>query len=117
MYEAPAKLVYQHLKSLENKYIYYPIQHRITPTDPKLEYLVWGNSATEFNKEHPYITGVREYSTCKSKSVIFDRAFGFSILKGGVSGFLPSDFDIKKLDVFGAAYYDKQWRGVRFYKY
>ena len=64
-----------------------------------------------------YITGVKEYTNCKSKSVIFDRSFGFSILNGSVSGFLPSDFDIKKLDVFGAAYYDKQWRGVRFYKY
>lgn len=117
LYEAPAKLVYQQLKSLENKYIYSPVRHKITPTDPKFAYLVWGNSSTEFNKEHPYITGVKEYTNCKSKSVIFDRSFGFSILNGSVSGFLPSDFDIKKLDVFGAAYYDKQWRGVRFYKY
>lgn len=115
LYNAPAKLVYQQLRSLENKYIYSPIKHQITPTDPKLAYLVWGNSATEFNKEHPYIIGVKEYNNRKYKSVIFDRAFGFSILNGFVSGFLPSDFDIKKLDVFGAAYYDKKWRGVRFY--
>lgn len=114
LYKAPANAVYAKLKSLENKYIYSPIKRCIMPTDPKMAYLVWGNSSTEFNKEHPYITGVREYSNCKSKSVIFDRSFGFSIINHGVSGFLPSEFDIKKLDVFGAAYYDNQWKGIRF---
>lgn len=85
------------------------------PTDPKMAYLVWGNSSTEFNKEHPYITGVREYSNCKSKSVIFDRSFGFTFINSIIpDGFLPSEFDIKKLDVFGAAYYDNQWKGIRF---
>lgn len=114
LYKAPANAVYAKLKSLENKYIYSPIKRCIMPTDPKMAYLVLGNSSTEFNKEHPYITGVREYSNCKSKSVIFDRSFGFSIINHGVSGFLPSEFDIKKLDVFGAAYYDNQWKGIRF---
>lgn len=118
LYEAPAKAVYSQLKSLENKYIYSPVKKRITSTDPMMAYLVWGNTNIEFNKEHPYITGVKEYTNCKSRSVIFDRSFGFSFSNvGGVSGFLPSEFDIKKLDVFGAAYYDRQWRGVRFYKY
>ena len=118
LYEAPAKAVYSQLKSLENKYIYSPVKKRITSTDPMMAYLVWGNTNIEFNKEHPYITGVKEYTNCKSKSVIFDRSFGFSLSNvGGVSGFLPSEFDIKKLDVFGAAYYDRQWRGIRFYKY
>ena len=81
-----------------------------------MAYLVWGSSSTKFNEEHPYITGVCEYVNCNSKSVIFDRSFGFSFVNGSVSGFLPSEFDIKKLDMFGAAYYDKQWRGIRFYK-
>ena len=118
LYEAPAKAVYSQLKSLENKYIYSPVKKRITPTDPMMAYLVWGNTNIEFNKEHPYITGVKEYTNCKSKSVIFDRSFGFSFTNaGGITGFLPSEFDINKLDVFGAAYYDNQWRGVRFYKY
>ena len=114
LYKAPAKAIYAKLKSLENKYIYSPIKRRIMPTEPKMAYLVWGNSSTEFNKEHPYITGVREYSNCKSKSVILDRSFGLNITNIGISGFLPSEFDIKKLDVFGAAYYDKQWKGIRF---
>ena len=61
-----------------------------------MAYLVWGNTNIEFNKEHPYITGVKEYTNCESKSVIFDRSFGFSLSNvGGVSGFLPSEFDIK----------------------
>lgn len=118
LYDAPAQAIYSQLRSLENKYIYSPIKKRITPTDPMMAYLVWGNTNTMYNKEHPYITGVKEYSNCKSKSVIFDRSFGFTFSNnGGVSGFLPSEFDIKKLDAFGAAYYDRQWRGVRFYKY
>lgn len=115
LYKAPANAVYQILKSLDNKYIFSPIKRRIMPTDPKMAYLVWGNSSTEFNKEHPYITGVREYSNCKSKSVIFDRSFGFTFINSIIpDGFLPSEFDIKKLDVFGAAYYDNQWKGIRF---
>lgn len=118
LYDAPAQAIYSQLKSLENKYIYSPVKKRITPTDPMMAYFVWGNTNTMFNKEHPYITGVKEYNNCKSKSVIFDRSFGFTFSNnGGLSGFLPSEFDIKKLDVFGAAYYDRQWRGVRFYKY
>ena len=71
LYEAPAKAVYSQLKSLENKYIYSPVKKRITSTDPMMAYLVWGNTNIEFNKEHPYITGVKEYTNCKSKSVIF----------------------------------------------
>ena len=117
LYETPAKLVYNQLKSLENKYIYNPIKRKITPTEPMVAYFVWGNTSISFDKEHPYITGIKEYSNCKSKSVIFDRSFGFSINNRSVSGFLPSEFDIKQLDVFGAAYYDKQWKGIRFYYY
>lgn len=29
--------------------------------------------------------------------------------------YTPSDFDIKSIDAFGAAYYDNKWLGVRFY--
>lgn len=117
LYDAPAQAVYSQLKSLENKYISSPIKRKITPKDPMMAYLIWGKNNIEFNKEHPYITGVKEYSNCKSKSVIFDRSFGFTFSNGAVSGFLPSEFDIKKLDVFGAAYFDNKWLGVRFYKY
>lgn len=117
LYEAPAKLVYGQLKSLANKQIFSPVKRQITPKEPMLAYYVWGNSSVNFNKEHPYITGIKEYTDLKSKSVIFDRSFGFTVLNASVSGFLPSEFDIEKIDAFGAVYYDNKWKGVRFYKY
>lgn len=116
LYDLPASLISQQLKSLEGKYIYGPIQKRITPEDPMMAYLVYGKSCEVFERERPFITGVKEYTNRESKSVIFDRSFGFSFNNGCVSGFLPSEFDINKIDVFGAAYYDGEWRGVRFYK-
>ncbi len=83
------------------------------PKDPKLAYFVWGVSTIGFDKEHPFITGVKEFSDLKSKSIIFDRSFGFNISGKTITGFLPSEFDIKGIDAFGAAYYDNRWLGVR----
>lgn len=118
LYNAPAKFIYGQLRDLENRYIFNPIKRKIIPTEPKMAYLIWGNSSFTFNKEHPYIVGVKTYSACKSKSIVFDRSFGFTFISGKLPiGFLPSEFDINKLDMFGAAYYDNQWRGIRFYKY
>jgi hypothetical protein len=80
-----------------------------------LAYLIWGTSSTHFNKEHPYIMGVKEYSSRKSKSVIFDRSFGIAFYGTIPVPYTPSDFDINKIDAFGAAFYDNKWLGVRFY--
>ncbi len=44
LYDAPANAIYSQLRSLENKYVYSPIKKKITPTDPMMAYLVWGNS-------------------------------------------------------------------------
>ena len=115
LYNTPADLVYQHTKKLINKTVYTPIETRIKPTDPMLAYLIWGTSSTQFNKEHPYIMGVKEYSSRKSKSVIFDRSFGVAFFGTIPVPYTPSDFDIKSIDAFGAAYYDNKWLGVRFY--
>jgi len=114
IYDSPPNAVYSLLKSLDNRYIYNPIKKQITPKDPRVGYFVWGNSTVTFNKERPYVVGVQEYSSRKSKSVIFDRSFGLNFYNGAVSGFLPTEFDIKKLDMFGAAYYDGKWLGIRF---
>lgn len=116
LYDSPKNVLCGLLNSLTNKVVYYPIEKRITPKDPKVAYMVWGNTSTTFNKEHPFIVGVTEYSNIDSKSVIFDRSFGFSMTNMSISGFLPTEFDIKSLDLFGAAYYDNEWRGVRFTK-
>jgi hypothetical protein len=115
LYNTPAKLVYQHTKKLINKTVYTPIEKKIKPTDPMLAYLIWGTSSTHFNKEHPYIMGVKEYSSRKSKSVIFDRSFGIAFYVTIPVPYTPSDIDINKIDAFGAAFYDNKWLGVRFY--
>ncbi len=79
-----------------------------------MAYLVWGNTTQSFDKDKSYIMGVQEYGRQSGKSVRFDRSFGFNINNGKVSGFTPTEFKIKSIDAFGAAYYDGQWRGVRF---
>lgn len=117
LYNLPAEAVYKRLKSLENKFIHSKHLKHIIPEDPKMAYFVWGESSVEFNKERPFITGVKEYNNRKSKSVIFDRSYGASIKYKHISGFLPTEFDIEAIDVFGAAYYDGEWRGVRFYEF
>lgn len=115
LYNLPADKVYQVSKSLVNKKVYAPVEKYIKPTDPMLAYLIWGSSEFHFDKEHPYITGVKEYSSRKSKSVIFDRSFGATVIGVVPIPYTPSDFDINSIDAFGAAYYDRKWLGVRFY--
>lgn len=116
LYNVPADQVYSFLKQQTGKYIFEPIRKQIQPKDPRVSYLVWGNTSYTFNEEKPYIMGVKEYGRSSSKTVRFDRSFGFSINNLSVSGFLPSEFDIHDIDVFGAAYYNGKWKGVRFTK-
>lgn len=115
-YNLPADYVYSFLKQQSGKYVYRPLQKQIQPKDPRISYFVWGNTSYTFNKEKPYIMGVKEYSNRSSKTVRFDRSFGFTLNNFAVTGFLPSEFDIKDIDAFGAAYYNGSWRGVRFIK-
>lgn len=115
IYNTPAEYVYGQSKKLINKKVYAPIEKRIKPEDPMVAYLYWGVSAYEFNKERPFISGVKEYVSCKSKSVIFDRSFGIAFLGAIPVPYTPSDFNIKYIDAFGAAYYDNKWMGIRFY--
>lgn len=115
IYDLPADLIYKQSKQLVNKTIYQPIERKIKPTDPIVAYLIWGVSSIKFDKEHPYITGVKEYKSLKSKSVIFDRSFGVSFYSFVPVPYTPSDFDIKNIDAFGGAYYDNKWLGIRFY--
>lgn len=116
IYNTPADKIYEYTKNLINKNVYTPIEHKITPTDPKMAYLIWGNTAFQYNKEHPYIMGVKEYGPMKSKSVIFDRSFGFYCYGKVPVPYTPSDFKIKSIDAFGAAFYRGRWYGVRFYQ-
>lgn len=115
IYDTAAKEVYDISKSLINKYVYRPYEKRIKPTDPMVAYLYWSPSQFTFDKEHPYITGVVEYDNKKSKSVIFDRSFGVAFYGSVPVPYTPSDFDIRNIDAFGAAYFNNKWLGIRFY--
>lgn len=115
IYNTPPEYIYKFSKSLVNKQIYTPILKRIQPKDPMVAYLIWGTSTYKFDKERPYITGVKEYTSIKSKSVIFDRSFGVAFYGVVPVPYTPSDFNIENIDAFGAAYYNGQWLGVRFF--
>jgi len=116
VYEAPAEQVFSQLKSLAGKNIYKPIQKQIQPKDPRMSYFVWGSGTVTFDKDKNYIIGVKEYTNRSSKTIRFDQSFGIMINNGSVGGFVPTEFKIKDLDMFGACYYNKQWKGVRFVK-
>jgi hypothetical protein len=64
-----------------------------------------------------FFNGVKDFPKGSGHTVRFDRSFGFTlnILNPSISSYLPSTFDIEHVDMFGAAYYGGQWRGVRFY--
>lgn len=116
LYNVPADYAYDFLKKQSGKYIYAPLKKQIQPKDPRVTYFVWGNTSYTYDREKPYIMGVKEYSNRSSKTVRFDRSFGFTLNNFAVTGFLPSEFDISDIDAFGAAYYSGSWRGVRFTK-
>lgn len=60
--------------------------------------------------------GVQEYGRRESKIIRFDVSFGIKINNGNVGDFVPSEFKIKEMDMFGAAYYGGTWKGIRFIK-
>ncbi len=113
LYNLPADQVVSFLKGQTGR-IFDPIKKQIQPKDPRLAYIVWGNTTQTFDKDKSYIYGVQEYGKRESKSVRFDQSFGFSFINGAVGGFVPTEFKIKEIDCFGAAYYNGQWRGIRF---
>lgn len=113
-YDASLKEVEKLLSSANNMY-FSQIHKKIYPKDPRVAYMVWGESEYTFDQSKPYIMGVQEYSSVKDKTVRFDQSFGFRFGNGsGIQPFLPSEFKISEIDAFGAAYYNGQWKGVRF---
>lgn len=90
------------------------IEKKITPKDPRIAYYIWGNSEYTFDKARPYIMGVKEYGSQKSKTVRFSQSFGLNYTGGLITPFLPDKFSIKNIDCFGAVKYNGNWKGVRF---
>lgn len=113
MYNLPAKLACVPLNSLTGK-VFASIEKKITPKDPRIAYYIWGNSEYTFDKARPYIMGVKEYGSQKSKTVRFSQSFGLNYTSGLITPFLPDKFSIKNIDCFGAVKYNGNWKGVRF---
>lgn len=114
LYNIPADKIFSFLKGQTNRWLD-NIKKKIQPKDPRIAYMVWGNTNKKFNKAKPFIMGVKEYGARSSKSIYFDQSFGFTINNRNVGGFVPSEFKIKEIDAFGAAYYYGQWKGVRIF--
>jgi len=112
MYNAPYKEVCSILKKI-NGNVFSAIEGKIKPEDPRIAYMVWGESIYNFDKAKPYITGVKTYGTCKSKVVYFNKSFGFSY-NGIITPFTPSKFTIDYFDGFGSVKYNNKWLGIRF---
>lgn len=121
LYEVSKDKIYDWLKSQAGRYsldLLSGVKKQIQPKDPRVAYFVWGNTTLTYNKEKPFIMGVKEYGKTSSEVVRFDQSFGFSLNflngKAGLKGFLPTEFNIKDLDAFGVAKYNGTWKGIRF---
>lgn len=113
-FKLPADYIYGKLKGLAGEYVYTPLKERIQPKDPRMAYFIWGEANCTFKEDNSYIMGVKEYENLASKTIRFDRSGGFTFNNGAVSGFVPTEFIIKDLDMFAACYYNGKWKGIRF---
>jgi hypothetical protein len=118
----PSKQVYDWLKGNVNRYVVNPIQtelkSQIKSKSPMAMYVRWGTAKQTFVRS--YITGVEEFGSGDSKVIRFNRSGGFSVgMTNGnfsLNRYKPMSFNLKDIDVFGAAYFEGHWRGVRMYK-
>lgn len=113
LYNIPADMLYSELKKLTGQYIFNPIKKQIKPDDPRIAYIEWGSASIPIKS---FVRGVQEYSDIESKTIRFNQSGGFYFLNGAVTGYLPSTFAIKDIDVFASVNFNGVWKGVRFYK-
>ena len=76
-------------------------------------YIVVNANNKQFNKLEQYILGVHSYYNCSSQTIRFDKSYGLKVTNGSIGGFVTSEYDIKKLDIFVAAKYFDEWKGIR----
>lgn len=118
LYELPEKELVAFLNSNAKKYVLDPYKKTnfSTPPDPRIAYITYGNSIHDFSTKS-YIMGVEEFSNMATKKLTLNFAIGLSFkMNGGafsLTPFLPTTFDLKSFDLFGAVYYNGEWRGVR----
>ncbi len=67
------------------------------------------------NREFLMLSGVKEYTNISSRDILFGRSFGCRI-GGGTPWYTPNKFELVEATVFGAAYYNGTWKGVRIIK-
>lgn len=118
LYELPEKQLVAFLNSNAKKYVLDPYKKANfpTPPDPRIAYITYGNSIQDFSTKS-YIMGVEEFSNMATKKLTLNFAIGLSFKMSGrgfsLTPFLPTTFDLKTFDLFGAVYYNNEWRGVR----
>ncbi len=109
-------LIYGQLNSLTGKYIYNPIKKQVLPKDPRVAYLFYGQNKQEAKS---FISGIVSYGRSQSKTIYFSQSAGFTVSWGssaGVSagGYIPVQYTIENVKIFGAVKWNGIWRGVRF---
>lgn len=118
LYELPEKQMVAFLNTNAKKYVLDPYRKSnfTTPPDPRIAYITYGESIFDFSTK-TYVMGVKEYSNIMTKTVTLNIALGFTLKNSGgiysCTPFLPTTFDLKSFDLFGAVYYNNEWRGVR----
>lgn len=119
LYELPDKEVAKLLNGAAEKYIFKPYgeYNYHVLAKPRIAYISYGeNPKMEFNTK-AYIMGVNEYSNIPVKKLTLNFSAGFTFFYGGGNfsfrPFLPSKFKLESFDLFGAVYYNNQWKGVR----
>jgi hypothetical protein len=107
------KTVYNCITGFTGKYIS-ALKKYVEANSPRALYVL--GSPQELSV---FSNGIQDYGRTSSKTIRFDRSFGFtaSFLNGSLSAstYLPSTFEISQIDMFAAVYWGGQWRGVRFY--
>lgn len=118
IYELPEKQMVAFLNTNAKKYVLDPYKKANfpTPANPRIAYIPFSNSSDDFTTK-AYVMGVQEYSNISTKKISLNFAIGFTFKmnSGGLAftPFLPTTFDLKSFDLFGAVYYNNEWRGVR----
>jgi hypothetical protein len=110
--DAVPNAVYNCITGFTGKYMR-TLGRYIEAKSPRALYVQRNNSEIK-----TFMNGVATYGRGHEKVVRFDMSFGVTLKFGGsspsYSPYLPSSFEIEQIDMFGAAYYGGQWRGVRY---
>lgn len=112
LYQLPSDMIVGFLKNQVGRRVNGLISNSIVKETPR-GYIVVNANNKQFNKLEQYILGVHSYYNCSSQTIRFDKSYGLKVTNGSIGGFVTSEYDIKKLDIFVAAKYFDEWKGIR----